>query len=59
MNPDGSLDDSSVPDGSVAKEMLPACEAPAKKTAPKPGSAQTAVHPVAKSDNSGMRTELE
>lgn len=51
VNPDGSLDDASVPDGSVAKEMLPACEIRSGKAAesssikPKvPASAQSAIN---------------
>jgi hypothetical protein len=51
VNPDGSLDDASVPDGSVAKEMLPACEAP------KPAETQPAKpEPVAQNDQASTPT---
>lgn len=58
VNPDGSLDDASVPDGSVAKEMLPACEAPSGKAGAQPARAEPVALPVAQNEDAGARTGL-
>lgn len=54
VNPDGSLDDASVPEGSVAKEMLPACEAPSNRAEMHPANAE----PVAQNGDPATHTRL-
>jgi hypothetical protein len=47
VNPDGSLDDSSVPPGSVVMDMLPACDAAAAPTGKEMAAVSNDKHAVA------------
>lgn len=58
VKPDGSLDDASVPEGSVAKEMLPACEAPPRRAEIHPANSEPVALPAAQNDDAPTHTRL-